>query len=72
MSKFYAEDVFEEVDNSTNESGAFKSAHEGYSVLRGAVDELWDEIKAGKNKNRMRAKANKVAATAIRFIRDVC
>lgn len=72
MSKYYMEDVFEECDSATNESGTFKSAHEGYSVLRRTVDELWDEIKAGKNKNRMRDKANKVAATAIRFIRDVC
>ncbi len=64
--------VFEEYDRAVNESGMFASAHEGYAVLTEEVEGLWEIIKFGQNKNRMREKAVKVAATTIRFIQDIC
>ncbi len=70
--KTYLEDIFEEHDRAVNESGMFASAHEGYAVLYDKMDDLWEEVKSGQNKNRMREKAVKVAATTIRFIQDVC
>ena len=50
----------------------YHSAHEGYAVILEELDELWDEVKADGPKDRMRAEAIQVAATAIRFIQDVC
>lgn len=53
----------------------FNSAHEGFSVLKEEVDELWDEVKI-KQKDRqltlMRKEALQVAAMAIRFALEVC
>lgn len=48
-----------------------KSAHEGYAVLLEEVDELWDEIKNGQDKEMMCAEAIQVAAMAVRFIREL-
>ena len=66
------EAVFIEYDKAVNKFGPFHSAHEGYAVLKEEVDELWDEVKAGQNKTRMRKEALQVAAMAIRFIQDIC
>ena len=52
--------------------GSFASAHEGYAVLKEEVDELWDEVKAGGNANRLRSEAIQVGAMALRFLFDVC
>lgn len=48
----------------------FNSAHEGHSILREEVDEMWEEIRA----NRLlgaRREALQVAAMALRFLLDV-
>lgn len=54
---------------------AFNSAHEGFSVLKEEVDELWDEVKAkqgSRDLTKLRKEAVQVAAMALRFIVDVC
>jgi len=53
----------------------FNSPHEGFSVLKEEVDELWEAVKLN-NKNPARAglmqkEAVQVAAMAIRFLHDV-
>jgi len=50
----------------------FNSFHEGYAVIREELDELWDEIKGGQDKQRMRAEAMQVGAMAMRFMIDLC
>lgn len=66
------EAIFIEYDKAVEKFDPFHSAHEGYAVLKEEVDELWDEIKKGQNKNRMREEALQVVAMAIRFIQDIC
>ena len=61
-----------EYERSTSELGNFYNAHEGIAIIREEYDELWDEIKRGQNKKRMREEAIHVATMAIRFINDVC
>lgn len=52
-------------------SQPFKNAHEGYAVLLEEVDELWDEIKHGQDKELMCVEAIQIAAMALRFIREL-
>ncbi len=50
----------------------FRSAHEGYAILKEEVDELWDVIKAkGCTKERIAEEAIQVAAMAISFLIDM-
>ena len=47
--------------------------HEGYAVILEELDELWEEVKSQHpDRQRMRAEAAQVAATALRFMVDVC
>ena len=51
------------------------SAHEGWAVIFEEVDELWDEVRkrhSERDKGAMRREALQVAATAIRFMVEVC
>ncbi len=67
------EDVVNEIVIARDKHPNYHSAHEGYAVILEELDELWDEIKQRyQTKDRMRAEALHVAATAIRFIQDVC
>lgn len=68
-----ADEVVGELLNATKMFGPFKSAHEGYAIIKEEFDELWDEIKL-KNPStvRMREEAIQVAAMAMRFIHDIC
>ncbi len=53
----------------------FHSSHEGYAIIFEELDELWDEVKQQTDERsyaRMRKEALQVAATAIRFIEEVC
>jgi hypothetical protein len=51
----------------------FNSAHEGHSVLREEVEELWDEVKADRGyADRARVEARQGAAMAIRYMVDLC
>ena len=62
-----------EIADARSKHPDYHSAHEGYAVILEELDELWDEVKKREpSKDRMRAEAIQVAATAIRFIEDVC
>ena len=67
--------IEKEAEKSIADHKPFNSVHEGYAVLFEEVDELWEEVrKKSKNrsKKRMREEAIQIAATAIRFIEDLC
>lgn len=54
----------------------FHSAHEGFSILKEEVDELWDAVrwKQGLSERReelMKQEAIQVAAMALRFLFDL-
>ena len=54
---------------------AFNSAHEGYAVILEELDELKEHVwtnPSKRDKAKMRAEAIQVAATALRFVVDVC
>jgi len=66
-------DVRDEIERARVKHPAYHSAHEGYAVILEELDELWDEVKQrDQSIDRMREEAIQVAATAIRFIQDVC
>lgn len=51
----------------------FNSAHEGHSVLREEVEELWDEVKANRGYGGdARLEARQCAAMAVRYMVDLC
>lgn len=53
--------------------GAYTGPHHGWAVIFEEVDELWDEVRKKKpDPGQMRHEALQVAATAIRFVLDVC
>lgn len=50
----------------------FNSNHEGFSVLKEEVDELWDEVKRKHpSKEQMREEAVQIGAMALRFINEL-
>ena len=61
-----------EHDRATAKFPTFNGAHEGYAVLLEEVDELWQEVKHGKNPDDLEAEAVQVGAMALRFLLDVC
>jgi hypothetical protein len=67
-------DILEELYHAQRTKGRpFNSAHEGYSVILEELDELWDEVrKKVRDKQRMNEECVQIAASAIRFILDVC
>lgn len=53
----------------------FRSAHEGYAILKEEFDELWEHVKTNQKRRdivAMRKEAIQVAAMALRFAIDVC
>lgn len=49
------------------------SYHEGYSIIKEELDELWGEVKMKplyRNQDKLRKEAIQVAAMAIRFVLD--
>lgn len=50
----------------------FHSPHEGYAVIFEELDELWDEIRNGEDKEKMKQEAIQVGAMALRFIMNIC
>ena len=63
-------EVKEEYIKATSKFEPFNSAHEGYAVLLEEVDELWDEVKADADPERLKEEAVQVAAMALRFLTD--
>jgi hypothetical protein len=47
----------------------FRSSHEGYAVILEEMDELWEDIKAGRYQ-QAQLEAKQVAAMAVRFMMD--
>lgn len=48
------------------------SPHEGYSVIAEELDELWDEVKADRGRQRSAfEEAVQVAAMGIRYVADL-
>ena len=68
-------DIYDEFDRASSQFPPFNSAHEGFSVLKEEVDELWAEVKTkqgSRDLTNMRKEAVQVAAMALRFIVDIC
>jgi NTP pyrophosphatase (non-canonical NTP hydrolase) len=65
--------VVEELERATRlHPRSFNSAHEGFAVLKEEVDELWEEVKHGRDPADLRAEAVQVGAMALRFLMDLC
>jgi len=66
-------DVVEELRRATAKHPPMHSAHEGYAVILEEMDELWLEVRIqNPDRQRQRNEAMQVAATAIRFMLDIC
>lgn len=68
-------DVRKEVEKAVDRYEPMRSAHEGHSILREEVEELWEHVKrrqGWRSIDEMRHEAVQVAAMAIRFIHDIC
>ena len=67
------EDLLYELERA-DKHGPFNSAHEGWAVIREELDELWYWVRTREGSRHpwhMRREALQVAATAIRFARDL-
>lgn len=66
-------EVVVEIQRSIDLHGGFHSAHEGHSVLREEVEELWREVcQKHPDRQRMRSESIQVAAMAVKFIYYLC
>jgi hypothetical protein len=66
-------EVTAELERARAKHGDFNSGHEGYAVILEELDELWDEVKAQhQDLEKARKEAIQVAASAMRFVEDVC
>ncbi len=67
--------VFEELCRANVAFPPFRSAHEGWALLREQVDGLWGAVKVKQGSperlEAMQREAVQVAAMAIRFLTDV-
>lgn len=64
-----ANEMMAEVKNAEAKHAPMNSAHEGHSVLREEVEELWDHVKADTGYSpEARKEAIQVGAMAIRYI----
>jgi len=66
------QEIADECGRTTKESDSFKNVYEGIAVIEEKLDELWSEIKSGRNKRRMKKKATRLAAMVVQFIHDIC
>ncbi len=64
--------VVEEYERGGVEYGSFTNYHGGYAIILEELDELWGEVKTFQGKEQMAKEAIQVAATAIRFVVDLC
>jgi len=69
-------EIEKELDSATDKFGPFNNAHEGYAVILGEMDELWDTVKLNQHdptRNRlMKKEAIQTAAMVIRLLHDCC
>jgi len=66
------DDFLFEYEKASTQFPNFHSPHEGYAVILEELDELWDEIRNGEDKEKMKAEAIQVGAMALRFIMNIC
>lgn len=69
--------VWDELHRAQAVNPPYNTAHEGHSVIREEFDELWDLVKSNKYPHgpatpEMEFEAVQIAATAIRFLVDLC
>ena len=65
-------EVVQEVIRARKKHAPMNSPHEAHSVILEEVEELWDEIKADRGRQKSaRDEAIQVAAMAVRFILDI-
>jgi hypothetical protein len=71
----YSQAIFEEMVFATSKFPAFTSEHEGYAILLGEVDELWQAIKFNpknpKRAEQIEKECIQVGAMALRFLHDM-
>lgn len=66
-------EVHTEAHRAMEKHAPMHSAHEGISVLREELDELWDEVKADRGyQDSARKEAIQIAAMAVRYVLNVC
>lgn len=71
------DDVISEFARATSRFPAFRSAHEGYAIIKEELDELWEAIRKTKwdspdiDMDHIREEAKQVSAMALRFMVDV-
>lgn len=64
--------VRQEMVEAEEKFGPFHSSHEGHSVLREEVEELWEHVRANTGRTEAAKKeAIQVAAMAVRYIFDL-
>jgi len=75
MTSFEAiNEVCKEYHRATQANRPLASAHEGYAVIKGELDELWEEVRKRHDERdpaRLRQEATQIGATALRFLTDV-
>lgn len=65
--------VLVEIERTRKERGPFKSAHEGHSVIREEMEELWDHVKGNTAWTKdAQIEAVQLAAAAFSFMIDIC
>lgn len=65
-------EVKKEVAKAAKQHPPYNSPHEGHSVIREELDELWDHVRADTGRSgAARKEAIQIAATAIRYAMDV-
>ena len=61
--------VKKELARAGTKFGSYQNPHEGYAVILEELDEAWDDIKANKDASK---EITQVAATALRYLIDIC
>jgi hypothetical protein len=62
-------DVAREYHAATGKHGGYASAHEGHSVIREEMDELWEHVRANTGySEEAYHEAKQIAATALKFM----
>jgi hypothetical protein len=63
----------EELFKAMTKHAPMHSPHEGMSVIKEEVDELWDHVKADTGRTAAgRKEARQVAAMGLRYVLDLC
>lgn len=69
------EAIDKEIQKKRDKGRVIKSPHEGWALIYEELDELWEEVRKKikkQDREKMKNEAMQIAATAIRFIEDLC